>query len=146
MLRGARSTPKAKHYAAILEHKVLGGLLRAIQDYTCNCITRYALLIAPHVFVRPGELRHAEWKEIDLEEGVWRIPEGKMKSRRPHAVPLSKQVIGYLKELAEMVGTEGYVFHSARAFIRPMREKTLNADFRRLGLTQDRSEEHTFKL
>src|SRR3546814_6395844 len=70
MLRGALITSKAKHYAAILEPKELGGLLRAIQDYTGNFITRYALLIAPHVFVRPGELRHAEWKEIDLEEGV----------------------------------------------------------------------------
>src|SRR3546814_2494401 len=105
-------------------------------------ITRYALLIAPHVFVRPGELRHAEWKEIDLEESVWRIPEGKMKSRRPHAVPLSKQVIGYLKELAEMVGTEGYVFPSARAFIRPMSEITLNATFRRLGFTKDKVTAH----
>ncbi len=136
MLRGALITPKAKHYAAILEPKELGGLLRAIQDYTGNFLTRYALLIAPHVFVRPGELRHAEWKEVDLDEGVWRIPAGKMKSRRSHAVPLSKQVIGYLKELAEMVGTEGYVFPSARASIRPMSENTLNAAFRRMGLRQ----------
>src|SRR3546814_17332062 len=102
MLRGALITPKAKHYAAILEPKELGGLLRAIKDYTGNFITRYALLIAPHVFVRPGELRHDEWKEIELAEGVWRIPDGKMKSRRPHAVPLSNKVNGYCKELAEM--------------------------------------------
>ncbi|MBA4756028.1 MAG: tyrosine-type recombinase/integrase [Sphingobium sp.] len=142
MLRGALITPKAKHYAAILEPKDLGGLLRAIQDYTGNFITRYALLIAPHVFVRPGELRHADWKEIDLEEGVWRIPEGKMKARRPHAVPLSKQVVGYLKELAEMVGTEGYVFPSARASVRPMSENTLNAAFRRMGFTKDEVTAH----
>src|SRR3546814_18887304 len=107
MLRGALITPKAKHYAAILEPKELGGLLRAIQDYTGNFITRNALLIAPHVFVRPGELRHAAWKEIDLEEGVWRIPEGKMKARRPHDVQLSKTVTDTQKMFSEKGGTKG---------------------------------------
>ncbi|WP_254913107.1 tyrosine-type recombinase/integrase [Novosphingobium sp. B 225] len=88
MLKGALVTPRAKHYAAILEPKELGGLLRAIDDYTGYPVTRFALQIAPHVFVRPGELRHAEWREIDLVEGIWKIPAGKMKARRAHAVPL----------------------------------------------------------
>ena len=137
MLKGALVTPRAQHYAAILEPKELGGLLRAIDDYTGYLVTKYALQIAPHVFVRPGELRHAEWREIDLEDGVWKIPAGKMKARRPHAVPLSKQVVGYLTELATMLGTEGYVFPSARSGIRPMSENTLNAAFRRMGYSKD---------
>jgi integrase len=142
MLKGALVTPRAQHYAAILEPKELGGLLRAIDDYTGYLVTKYALQIAPHVFVRPGELRHAEWREIDLEDGVWKIPTGKMKARRPHAVPLSKQVVGYLTELATMLGTEGYVFPSARSGIRPMSENTLNAAFRRMGYSKEELTAH----
>jgi integrase len=142
MLKGALVTPRAQHYAAILEPKELGGLLRAIDDYTGHLVTKYALQIAPHVFVRPGELRHAEWREIDLEDGVWKIPAGKMKARRPHAVPLSKQVVGYLTELATMLGTEGYVFPSARSGKRPMSENTLNAAFRRMGYSKDELTAH----
>lgn len=142
MLKGALVTPRAQHYAAILEPKELGGLLRAIDDYTGYLVTKYALQIAPHVFVRPGELRHAEWREIDLEDGVWKIPAGKMKARRPHAVPLSKQVVGYLTDLATMLGTEGYVFPSARSGKRPMSENTLNAAFRRMGYSKDELTAH----
>lgn len=142
MLKGALVTPRAQHYAAILEPKELGGLLRAIDDYTGYLVTKYALQIAPHVFVRPGELRHADWREIDLEDGVWKIPAGKMKARRPHAVPLSKQVVGYLTELATMLGTEGYVFPSARSGIRPMSENTLNAAFRRMGYSKEELTAH----
>lgn len=142
MLKGALVTPRAQHYAAILEPKGLGGLLRAIDDYTGHLVTKYALQIAPHVFVRPGELRHAEWHEIDLEDGVWKIPAGKMKARRPHAVPLSKQVVGYMTDLATMLGTEGYVFPSARSGKRPMSENTLNAAFRRMGYSKEELTAH----
>ncbi|MEP0392419.1 MAG: integrase arm-type DNA-binding domain-containing protein [Erythrobacter sp.] len=142
MLKGALITPKATHYAAILEPKELGGLLRAIDDYTGYMVTKFALQIAPHVFVRPGELRHAEWREVDLVDGVWKIPAGKMKARRAHAVPLSKQVISYLTDLAEMLGHEGYVFPSARTSKRPMSENTLNAAFRRMGYSKDEVTAH----
>ncbi|VVT01116.1 tyrosine-type recombinase/integrase [Erythrobacter sp. EC-HK427] len=142
MLKGALITPKATHYAAILEPKELGGLLRAIDDYTGYMVTKFALQIAPHVFVRPGELRHAEWREIDLVDGVWKIPAGKMKARRTHAVPLSKQVISYLTDLAELLGYEGYVFPSARSSKRPMSENTLNAAFRRMGYSKDEVTAH----
>ena len=142
MLKGALITPKATHYAAILEPKELGGLLRAIDDYTGYTVTKFALQIAPHVFVRPGELRHAEWREVDLVDGVWKIPAGKMKARRAHAVPLSKQVICYLTDLAEMLGHDGYVFPSARTSKRPMSENTLNAAFRRMGYSKDEVTAH----
>ncbi|MCA0909813.1 tyrosine-type recombinase/integrase [Qipengyuania gaetbuli] len=142
MLKGALVTPRATHYAAILEPRELGGLLRAIDDYTGYIVTKFALQIAPHVFVRPGELRHAEWHEFDLIDGVWKIPAGKMKARRPHAVPLSKQVVGYLTDLAELLGYEGYVFPSARSSKRPMSENTLNAAFRRMGFSKEEVTAH----
>jgi len=142
MLKGALVTPRATHYAAILEPSELGGLLRAIDDYTGYIVTKFALQIAPHVFVRPGELRHAEWHEFDLIDGVWKIPAGKMKARRPHAVPLSKQVVGHLTDLAELLGYEGYVFPSARSGKRPMSENTLNAAFRRMGFSKEEVTAH----
>ncbi|RDC60873.1 putative prophage P4 integrase [Alteripontixanthobacter maritimus] len=91
--KGALITPNAKHYAAILEPAKLAELLRAIDAYTGSPINKLALQIAPHVFVRPGMLRHADWSEIDLREKIWRIPAGKMKARKPHSVPLSSQVV-----------------------------------------------------
>ena len=83
MLRGALTAPTVKHHAAILDAGKFGELLRAIDGFTGSPITRLALLVAPHVFVRPGELRHAEWAELDREARIWRIPAGKMKARRP---------------------------------------------------------------
>jgi integrase len=133
LLQGALIKRKSKNLAAILDPKAYGAFLRAIDGYDGSFVTQMALLIAPHVFVRPGELRHAEWSEFDFEAKVWRIPEGKMKARRPHAVPLSEQVIGYLDQLAEVTGREGYVFASLRTPKRPMSENTLNAAFRRMG-------------
>jgi integrase len=134
--------PKVKHLAAILDPEAVGAMLRAIEGYTGSQITYYALKIAPHVFVRPGELRHAEWSEFDLEKAIWRIPAAKMKLRRPHAVPLTKQVLGYLDELAELTGREGYVFPSVRTSRRPMSENTLNAAFRRMGFSGDEITAH----
>ncbi|MEW4468686.1 integrase arm-type DNA-binding domain-containing protein [Parasphingorhabdus sp. JC815] len=142
MLQGALIKPKPNHYAAILDPTNFGELLRAIDGYEGNMLTRFALLVAPHVFVRPGELRHAEWHEINLGEAVWKIPPDKMKSRRMHAVPLSRQVVGYLEELSASIGTEGYVFPSVRSFKRPMSENTLNAAFRRMGFGKDEVTAH----
>lgn len=142
MLSGALTSTKAKHYAAILEPKKFGALLRAIDTYEGSAITAFALKIAPHVFVRPGELRHAEWSEIDLERAEWRIPEGKMKARRPHAVPLSRQVITLLRELYNLTGPTGYIFPAVTTAKRPMSENTINAAFRRLGFTKDEVTAH----
>ncbi len=142
MLKGALITPKPTHYAAILDPTKLGGLLRAIDDFEGYTLTKYALQIAPHVFVRPGELRHADWDEFDLEQGIWRIPAGKMKARRPHAVPLSKQVIKLLEDLAAMMGRTGYVFPSARSGLRAMSENALNAAFRRMGYSKEEITAH----
>jgi integrase len=98
--------------------------------------------IAPHVFVRPGELRHAEWVEFDVEAATWIIPAGKMKTRRPHAVPLSTQVRALLAELREMTGSGRYLFPSMQTSRRPMSENTINAAFRRMGFGSDEVTAH----
>lgn len=141
-LRGALIAPIAKHYAAITDPEKLGGLMRAIDTYDGSPMTAYALKIAPHVFVRPGELRHADWSEVDLDNATWKIPAGKMKSRRPHAVPLSRQVRDLLLELRELRGGRGYLFASLHASQRPMSENTLNAALRRLGYSGDEMTAH----
>ena len=142
LLQGALISPKARHYAAILEPAKLGELLRAIKQYGGGPITKYALEIAPHVFVRPGELRHAEWPEMDLPKSIWHIPAGRMKARRPHDEPLSKQVVTLLHELKRLTGAGRYVFPSANGGSRPMSENTLNASFRRMGFDKDEVTAH----
>lgn len=142
LLQGALIAPKARHYAAILEPNKLGELLRAIEDFSGSPIVKLALQIAPHVYVRPGELRHAVWEELDLEQGIWRIPAGRMKARRPHAVPLSCQVVGYFGKLAELTGPTGLVFPAMHTSKRPMSENTLNAAFRRMGFSKDEVTAH----
>jgi integrase len=141
-LQGALVTAKAKHYAAILEPEKLGVLLRALDIYEGYPVTQFALRIAPHVFVRPGEMRHAEWSEFDFDAAIWRIPAGKMKARRPHAVPLSKQVLKLLTELGELTGRDGYVFPSFYTPARPMSENTVNVAFRRMGFGKEEVTAH----
>ena len=98
-LRGALPPPKEKHHASIVDPKRIGELLRAIDAYEGIFVTKCALCLAPLVFVRPGELRKAQWPEIDLEKGEWRIPAERMKMREQHIVPLSRQAVEILREL-----------------------------------------------
>lgn len=140
-LRGALATPKVTHYAAILEPVKVGELLRAIDGYESLGITRVALQLAPHVFVRPGELRHARWDEIAL----WTIPAEKTKMRKDHRVPLSRQTVAILREIHALTGPAGYVFPSVRTRTRPMSENTLNAGLRRLGYASDEMTAHGFR-
>lgn len=144
-LRGALSSRKPKHHAALLEPKQVGELLRAIDGYEGQLITRIALQFSALVFVRPGELRHAEWSEIDFEGAVWRIPAGKMKARLEHAVPLSRQAIDLLREAQGLTWDGRYVFPSIRTPAKPMSENTVNAALRRLGYTGDEMTAHGFR-
>jgi integrase len=96
VLRGALIAPKVAHHGAVLDPDGVGELMRAIDSYSGHLITRLALQISPHVMARPGELRQAQWSEFDLENEVWKIPPERMKMRRPHAVPLSRQVVAHL--------------------------------------------------
>ncbi len=144
-LRGALTAPKVTHYGAITEAKRVGELLRAIDGYEGSGITKLALQIAPHVFVRPGELRHAEWGEIDLDGALWIIPAGKMKMRKAHHVPLSRQAVDLFREVQAVTGPNGYVFPSVRTRTRPMSENTINAGLRRLGYASDEMTAHGFR-
>ena len=144
-LRGALATPKVTHYAAILEPVKVGELLRAIDGYESLGITRLALQLAPHVFVRPGELRHARWEEIDLDGALWTIPAAKTKMRKDHRVPLSRQAVAVLREICAITGPSGFVFPSVRTRARPMSENTLNAGLRRMGYASDEMTAHGFR-
>jgi integrase len=132
-LRGALITPTVTHRATIVEPNAVGALLRAIDGFQGQPTTRYALQLAPLVFVRPAELRRAEWAEFNIDDAEWRIPGAKMKMRRPHRVPLASQVLAILRELKEITGGSKYLFPSVRSWHRPISENTLNAALRRLG-------------
>ena len=144
-LRGALTSPKVNHRAAIVDPVGIGGLLRAIDGYDGLPITKAALRLAPLVFVRPGELRHAEWAEFDLAAAEWRIPPAKMKMRRPHRVPLSRQALDVLRDLRPISGGGRFLFPSVRSTVRPMSENTLNAALRRLGYGTDEMTAHGFR-
>lgn len=144
-LQGALVAPKVKHHAAIIDPEGVGGLLRAIDGFQGQPVTLWALKLAPHVFVRPGELRQAEWTEIDLEAAVWRIPASRMKMKREHVVPLSKQAVAILTEARGLTGTGRFVFPGQRTPKRPMSENTLNAALRRLGYGVDEMTSHGFR-
>ena len=144
-LRGALVNHKPKHLAAILEPKRVGELLRAIDGYEGQAATLLALRLSPLVFVRPGELRRAEWAEIDLETSVWRIPAAKMKGRVEHVVPLCRQAVEILEQAKMVSGHTRFVFPSIRSLKSPMSENTVNAALRRLGFTGDEMTAHGFR-
>jgi integrase len=144
-LKGALPQPAEKHMAAITEPKKVAELLRAIDSYQGSFVVKYALQLAPLVFVRPGELRHAEWAEIDFENAQWNIPAGKMKMKEPHLVPLSRQAIEILTELKELTGASRYIFPSGRSFDRPMSNNAILAALRRMGYTKDEMSAHGFR-
>jgi integrase len=144
-LRGALTAPTVTHYGAITDAKRVGELLRAIDGYDGQGLTKLALQLAPHVFVRPGELRHAEWEDIDLEAALWVLPAEKMKMRKAHHVPLSRQALAVLSEVRAVTGPSGYVFPSMRTRCRPMSENTINAALRRLGYASDEMTAHGFR-
>ncbi|MDP3673873.1 MAG: tyrosine-type recombinase/integrase [Novosphingobium sp.] len=144
-LRGALITPRTTHRAAITNPAEAGGLLRAIEDYDGNVLTRIALRLLPHVFVRPGELRWAEWKDFDLDAHVWTIPGHKMKMGRPHAVPLSRRAIAIIREIEHDATYSNFLFPSLRALDRPMSDNTINAALRRLGYTKQQMTGHGFR-
>jgi integrase len=144
-LKGALPQPQEKHRAAITDPKKIGALLRAIDGYEGGFIVKCALKFAPLVFVRPGELRHAEWEEINLENAEWNIPGSKMKMREPHLVPLPKQAIDILNELKKLTGTSRYCFPSGRSYDRPMSENAILAALRRMGYEKDEMSGHGFR-
>jgi len=144
-LRGALIAPKVKHRATITEPKAIGALLRAIDGFDGQPTTRAALRLAPLVFVRPGELRHAEWKEFNFEKAEWTIPAEKTKMRRTHRVPLATQALAILKELKSITGEGRWLLPSVSSVLRPISENTLNSALRRLGYGSEDMTAHGFR-
>jgi integrase len=144
-LRGALTPIAPRSHPAITDPARVGELLRAIDGYTGDPATIAALKLAPLVFVRPGELRAAEWREFDLEAAEWRIPGERMKMGEPHVVPLSKQALAILRGLQPLTGRGRYLFPSLRTRERPMSENTLGAALRRLGYSKDEMTAHGFR-
>ena len=144
-LRGALTPVRERHHPTITDPKAIGALLRAIDGYDGSLVTRCALQLAPLTFVRPGELRRAEWPEFDFDKAEWRIPADRMKMREQHIVPLSTQAVAVLMELQPLTGRNRYVFPGARTNGRPMSENTVNAALRRLGYASDQMTGHGFR-
>jgi integrase len=144
-LRGALPAAQEKHLASITDPKKVGGLLRAIDGYRGSFVTRCALQLAPLVFVRPGELRKAEWSEFNFAVAEWRISADRMKTKKQHIVPLSTQALSILKELQSLTGDGRYVFPGVRNFSRFMSDNTVLAALRRLGYDKDDMTGHGFR-
>jgi integrase len=144
-LAGALISPKVQHRASITDPKAVGALMRAIDELDGQQTTRAALQLIAVTFVRPGELRHAEWKEFDIQNAVWNIPAEKMKMSRPHKVPLSRQAMEIIEGLRPVTGGSRYLFPQIRSWHRPISDGTLNAALRRLGYSKNEMTAHGFR-
>ena len=144
-LKDALATPVKTHRAAVTEPKEVGRLLLALDGYEGSPTVQAALKLAPLTFVRPGELRHAEWSEIDWEAVEWKIPGNKMKAGFDHIVPLSKQSIEALREIHPLTGHRQYIFPSGRSPKRPMSNNAVLAAMRRMDIPKDQMSGHGFR-
>ena len=151
-LRGALTPPVVRHLAAVTDTDEIGQLLRAIRGYTGSFPVQCALRLSPLVFQRPGELRLAEWAEVDLDKATWEIPPERMKGRKAqkavrgaHIVPLSRQAVVLLQELHRLTGHGRYLFPSIRTSTRPMSINSLTGALRRLGYDGQTMTVHGFR-
>jgi integrase len=144
-LRDALTAKVKVHHPAITEPKQVGDLMRSIFAYSGHPCTVAALKLSPLVFVRPGELRTAEWAEIDLDGAEWRIPGAKMKMKTDHIVPLSTQSVEILRSVQPISGHGRYVFPSLRTGERPMSENTVNGALRAMGYSAEVHTGHGFR-
>jgi len=144
-LQGALISPVAKHHAAITEPVAFGALLRAISAYSGQPITTLAMRFSAHVFQRPGEIRQAEWAEIDFDKAVWTIPAARMKQRQQHRIPLSRQALAILLEAQQLSGAGRYIFPKLGSPVKPMCENAVNGALRRMGYDADTMTAHGFR-
>ncbi len=144
-VRGALPSVRKQHYATLTEPRAVAELMRALHGASGTFATVSAMKLMPLVFVRPGELRHAEWCEFDLDAAEWRIPAPKMKMRVPHIVPLSAQAVAILRELHPLTGDCRWCFPGERTRQKPISEATINANLRRMGYAKDQITGHGFR-
>lgn len=144
-LRGALPPAKGEHFAAVTKPSEVADILRAIHVYKGSAVVSCALRLAPLLFVRPGELRSAEWAEVDLDKAEWWIPGSRMKMGRDHIVPLSTQAVEIFREIRALTGAGRYVFPSARTSTRPMSDNAVLAALRRMGIEKEEMTGHGFR-
>jgi integrase len=151
-LKGLLRKPLARHFPAIVKPERLAELLRACDGYAGTPVVRAALQLAPMLLLRPGELRHAQWPEIDLDAALWTIPAERMKRQKagklngpPHIVPLPAQAVAVLRDLEPLTGGALWVFRGERHRDRPMSENTVNAALRAMGFPADEVTGHGFR-
>lgn len=144
-LRGALPPAKGSSFATITDPKAVGQLLRAIEGYEGGIVVASALRLAPLVFVRPGELRQAEWSEFNFDDAEWRIPDHRMKMRQMHIVPLARQTMTILRQLHNFTGQSRFLFPSPRTDTRPISDMALLAGLRRLGYSKEEMTVHGFR-
>ncbi len=151
-LKGAVVLPVAQHRAAVTDPAKLGELLRAIDAYQGTPVVRAALALAPLVFLRPGELRKAEWAEFDLDGETWTIPAARMKGRLKakltgpaHVVPLAPQAVAILRDLHPLTGKGRYVFPNPLTPERPLSDNGVLSALRRMGVPKDEMTGHGFR-
>jgi len=144
-LKGALPPAPKTHLAALTDPKEVAELLRIMDGYEGSFVTRCALRLAPLVFVRPGELRQAQWSEINLETAEWNIPAERMKMKQAHLVPLSRQAVEILRELKPLTGHGRYLFPSVRSSARPMSNNAILGALRRMGYSKDEMTGHGFR-
>ena len=144
--------PEPKNFPAITDPARFAQLLRACDRYAATPVVRAALKLAPMLLLRPGELRFAEWPEIDLDAALWTVPAARMKREvrekllgAPHLVPLPHQAVTVLRELHELTGHATMVFRGERHHHRAMSENTINAALRAMGFSQDEVTGHGFR-
>lgn len=145
LLKGALVAPVVKHHSAVVDPERVGELLACIDEYSGSPLVGLALKLTPHVFVRPGELRAAEWSEIDLDAAVWTIPAAKLKMPQAHRIPLSAQAVAILKSANALTAGQRYIFSSLHTGERPMTENTINVALRRMGFGKDEMTAHGFR-
>ncbi|TRL35042.1 tyrosine-type recombinase/integrase [Rhizobium straminoryzae] len=144
-LKGALTAPTVSHRAAVTDKKAFGGLLRAIWAYEGMPETRMALQLMVLLYPRPGELRQAQWSEIDFEKAIWTLPASRMKMRREHRKPLSQPALAILEELRSLTGHGKFLFPAVTLPMRTMSENTMNSALRRMGFTQQEATSHGFR-
>jgi len=144
-LRGALVHHARGQHAALTKPKDVGVLMRAIDDYKGSGIVRAALAFSAYTFCRPGEIRHAEWCEVDFDEMAWTVPAAKMKTRVEHYVPLSRQAAGVLLDIRPLTGGGRYVFPGPRGRKIPLSENAVNTALRSMGYTKEQMTAHGFR-
>ena len=144
-LKGALLPPQTRHNSAIIAPEAFGGLLRAVEGYDGHRTIKLALQILALTFPRPGELRYAEWSEVDIDRALWIIPAARTKMRREHRIPLSRQAAERFKDLKQITGRGKLCFPSLRSLDKPLSDGALNAALRAMGIDGQTHVAHGFR-